>query len=214
MSDSVRHEPSHRPVFIVPQPDGSAVTVDLSRPGAMGDLWIDVEGPTGRGFLLAYHTNEAAIITLLFQQWASQRGETEAILNEIDAVRRWLEEATADRTPTTESQHQYRRSGWWSDALASGFAAPSAFEGADEVGWPIEIVPEADGVRFIRPDGDDVAGAVELFVPNDHLHLIVAGLIWRTFGEGGATFSLATRHNTAEYVAALDEFEQVIRSRR
>jgi len=197
-------------VFEIAQPDGAVALVEFVT-SAMGDLWIDVDVNDRQGFLLACHSAEVELLVAVCRQWMTR--ESGVVLAEIDAIRRWLGVVTADRTATNESQHDLTSDLDWQAAVADGFARPSASECYDEHGWPLEIEPSGDGLLLTRPDDPEVSGAIAVSVANEHLHLLIAGLIWRTYGEGSDTFTLTTRHNTVAYFDALDQFERIVRHR-
>jgi len=194
-------------IFTLPQLDGGDAVLDMTR-GPMGDLLIGVEVGGRSGRLAAYHSSEAAFFVAACRQWATHRRDE--IGAELAAVRAWLAASAVNREPTERSQHDLLDDYGWREALASGFDAPVDVELRDEHRVPLVIEVSDDGLSLTRPPGDDVAGAVEVFVSNEYLHVLVAGLVWRTFGADGENYSSITRHNTEAYLAALDQFEDAV----
>lgn len=186
-----------QPLFDVPQPDGTSVTLDFTTPGPFGDLAFtahipDPDGYVGERVYGAYYTEEAPIFVEILQHWArvAEPDDILAGLERADAVLRVL---TADAEPTTSSQNNfddYLTTGI--EPLATMNLLPGDHEHSDERGDTITLAPRGADLVWISHRDPRTAFSV----PPSHLWVFVAGMMWRTYTTTASRSPGSTRLRT------------------
>ncbi|NYG59349.1 hypothetical protein BJ980_002272 [Nocardioides daedukensis] len=200
-----------QPVFDVPQPDGTSVTLDFTTPGPFGDFAFTAHIPAADGTVEervygAYHTEEAAIFVEILQHWA-RVSTPDDILAGLDRADRALRILTADVEATTHSQNNfdnYLNTGI--EPLAAMNFLPDDHEHSDESGGTIVLAPHGTDLEWISHRDPRTT----FTLPPSHLWVFVAGMIWRTYDHDSIPLS---RLNTAAYETACATFRRAIRSR-
>lgn len=209
--DSSAEPRTTQPLFVVPQPDGTSVTLDFTTPGPFGDFAFTTRIPEPGGTVRervygAYHTEEAAIFVEILQHW-SRVGEPDDILaglERADAVLRFLAD---DLAPTTRSENDFcgllRRG---VESLAAMHFLPADHEHSDERGDSIVLSPRRTDLVWKSQRDPGTAFSV----PPSHLWVFVTGMMWRTYDHAGLPLS---RLNTTAYETAIATFRRVIHRR-
>lgn len=210
--DSSAEPRTTQPLFVVPQPDGTSVTLDFTTPGPFGDFAFTTRIPEPGGTVRervygAYHTEEAAIFVEILQHWA-RVAEPDDILAGLERAAAVLRFLTNDLEPTARSQNDF------SDLLHRGIEPlramnflPADHDHSDERGDTIALSPR--GPDLVWRSQRDPRTAFS--VPPSHLWVFVTGMMWRSYDHDSLPVS---RLNTAAYETAVATFRRAIHSRR
>lgn len=202
------------PVFTIPQARGLRAEIDFTTPGPYSDFALTAritrpDGTLRERAYVAYHSEEAAIFVEILQHWARVATPQEA-RDGLDRAQTVLQMLTAGMEPTTESQNSFDY------VLAYGIAPLAALDviptenhHRDERGRIITLAPLGRDLRWISRRGPRTA----FTVPPDHLWMLVAGMVWRSYRSDTGGGVPLTRLNTREYERALSAFRRAIQKR-
>ena len=206
-----RESSSSVPVFTIPQPRGMTAEIDFTTPGPFSDFALTAritrpDGTIRERIYGAHHSEEAAIFVEILQHW-TRVVPPAGILEGLDRAQSRLGALTVAMEPTTESQNSVDY------VLARGIHPlagldflPTDHEHRDERGRLIVLSPRGRELRWISRRGPRTI----FTVPPDYLWLLVVGMVWRSYTDGGP---LRTRLNTVDYERALSAFRCAIQKR-
>lgn len=200
---------SEPPTFVVQQPDGRQVLIDLSAPGAFGDFAFRTKdlARDHTAYFDAYHTGEASIFLDVLHVLVHDRPR-ELVLNDIDQIRADVHQRAGDMTPTTISENSF-------DPLlgrVTGMrAAPPTGTGyRDDRSGRLTLEPSCDALRFTFRDEPQATDDPHVDIPLGKLWQFAAGMIWRSYSDTYSAAPMLTRLCTATYEAALTSFEAAV----
>ena len=201
-----------RPVFDIVQPDGVAISIDFTTPGAFGDFAFAVTYPDHSTVRYgAYHTAEASVFLDVLRCWAATTSPAD-IAAELEAIPAHLAALTQGMQPSSRSQNHF------DDLMLDHVRVAATAENPAPTSYTIDSVspgrlaltPTPTSLRFaIVGDDDDRYAPIE--IPAVRLPTVIVGMIWRSYSEGAITL---TRLSTDTYEAALAAFSEGVDAAR
>lgn len=202
---------SDPPIFLIEQPGGQPIELDLSTAGQFGDFAFTATDPaTGDvTFYDAYHTGERFIFLDVLHRIAHQR-PTQDVLDDLVRVRADLAERTDGLNPTSRSEHDF------TDLLPRWLATLNSeptdrpYTASSDRLDNLTLTPTDDGLTITRRRGDTPRPRdPAVHIPTGELWRFAAGMIWRSY-EQRRDAPFLTRASTTAYQSALDAFESTV----
>lgn len=198
------------PKFLVKQPDGREVLVDLSAPGAWGDFSFRVITVASQrvDYFDAYHTGEATIFLDVLHSLVHDRPR-EHILDDVERIRADVRERATDLTATTISENSFE----WLLPRVPGMLVetPTATGYRATDSGRLTLEPSTEALRFAARDNPPSPTDPHVAIPVKQLWQFAAGMIWRSYSDNQSAAPMLTRLCTAAYDAALTAFEVAVR---
>lgn len=202
------------PPFVAIQEDGSAVEVDLSRPGTYGDFAFTVHRAGARRpeHFYAYHTGEAAIFCAVLATLAA-RQPAAAALADIERIRREVTARAQVLDVTTQSENTFDGVLANLEVLVrekkTGDACTHAANAAGSD--TLVVTPTPIGLTLVlRRETEGETSERSMTVLTGDLWRFAAGMVWRSYSSHGSSLS---RLSTTEYECALASFEAAVVAR-